>query len=47
MDELDFLSSLNLNFAGYKGSKNQVQTRKKINFAKLDFSKLKYRSTGG
>jgi hypothetical protein len=39
-------------FAGYTGSKNQVWNRLKIQFVKLDFSKLilteiKYRSTGG
>ena len=28
-DELGFLFSLNLNFAGYTGSKNQVQRNKK------------------
>ena len=31
-NKLDFLSSLNLIFAGYTGSKNQVRTRKKIKF---------------
>jgi hypothetical protein len=38
LDELDFLSTSNLNFAGYTGSKNQVQTRQKIKFIQLDFS---------
>ena len=37
-DELDFLSISNSNFAGYTGSKNQVQTRQKFQFIKLDFS---------
>ena len=40
LDELDFLSVLNLNFAGYTGGKNQVQTRQKIKFIQLDFSNL-------
>ena len=31
-NKLDFLSSSNLIFAGYTGSKNQVRTRKKIKF---------------
>ena len=34
-------------FAGYTGSKNQVQNRLKIKFVELDFSKSMYRSTGG
>ena len=38
LDELDFLSILNLNFAGYTRSKNQFQTRQKIKFTQLDFS---------
>ena len=33
----------NLNFAGYTGSKNPVQTRQKIQFIKFDFSKIKCR----
>ena len=37
-DELDFLFISNLNFAGYTGSKNLVQTRQKFQFIKLDFS---------
>ena len=44
MDELDFLSISNLNFAGHTGSKNQFPNRQKI---KLDFSKIECRSTGG
>ena len=40
LDELDFLSNLNLNFAGYTGSKNQVQNS-------IDFSKIKCISIGG
>ena len=32
LKNLIFLSTSNLNFAGYSGSKNQVQTRKKIKF---------------
>ena len=39
-DELDFLSISNLNFAGYTGSKNLVQTWQKFQFIKLDFSNL-------
>ena len=31
-NKLNFLSSLNLIFAGYTGSKNQVRTRQKIKF---------------
>ena len=34
-------------FAGYTGSKNPVQNRLKIQFVELDFSEIKYRSTGG
>ena len=37
-----YLSSLNLIFAGYTGSKNQVRTRLKIKFVKLDFSNGEY-----
>ena len=37
-DELDFFSISNLNFAGYTGSKNLIQTRQKFQFIKLDFS---------
>ena len=33
--ELDFFPSLNWIFAGYKGSKNPVQTRKKIQLIKI------------
>ena len=35
-DELDFFPSLNWIFSGYTGSKNRVQTRKKIQFIKLE-----------
>ena len=35
-DEFDVWSISNWNFAGYKGSKYQVQTRKKIKFINLD-----------
>ena len=38
LDELDFWFISNLNFAGYPGSKNLVQTRQKFQFIKLDFS---------
>ena len=34
-------------FAGYTGCKNQVWNRLKIQFVELDFSEIKYRSTGG
>ena len=37
-DELDFLSIWNLNFTGYNRQKNLVQTRKKVQFIKLDIS---------
>ena len=37
-DQLDFLSISNLNFAGYTGSENLVETRQKFHFIKLDFS---------
>ena len=37
-DELDFFPSLNWIFAGYTGSKNPVQTRKKIQFIKIEIS---------
>ena len=40
LDEIDFLFISNLKFAGYTGSKNQVQTRQKIKFSQLDFSNL-------
>ena len=40
LDELDFLSISNLDFAGYTGSKSQVQNRQKIKFIQLDFSNL-------
>ena len=55
LDELDFLSISNLNFAGYTGSKNQVQTRQKFEFfrnlfffefvinSQIDISKIKHR----
>ena len=47
-DELDFFPSLNWIFAGYTGSKNPVQTGKKIQFIKLEIwnwrmSKIKCR----
>ena len=35
LDELDSLFILNLNFAGYTGSKNQVQNRLKIKFCQF------------
>ena len=38
--ELDFLSIASLIFAGYTGSKNPVRTRQKIQFIKLDFTKI-------
>ena len=45
--ELDFLSILNLIFAGYTGSKNQVWNRQKIKFKnqfrEMQISKIKYR----
>ena len=49
---IDFLSVSNLNFAGYTGSKSQVQNSQKIKFIqldffKLDFSKIKCRSIEG
>ena len=34
-------------FAGYTGSKNSVRNRLKIQFVEIDFSEIKYRSTGG
>ena len=34
-------------FTGYTGSKNPVLYRLKIQFVELDFSEIKYRSTGG
>ena len=40
LDELDFWSTSNLNFAGYTGSKNQVRTRPKIKFIQIHFSNL-------
>ena len=46
LEELEFLSISNLNFAGYTGSKNQVRTRPKIKFVQLDLSKIKCKSTG-
>jgi hypothetical protein len=44
---LEKSSLTNWIFAGYTGSKNPVQNRLKIQFIELDFSKIKYRSTGG
>jgi hypothetical protein len=44
LDELDFLSTSNLNFAGYTGSKNQVHPTW---FFQLDFLKIKFRAIGG
>jgi hypothetical protein len=38
LDDFDFLSSSNLIFSGYAGSKNQVQTRQKTKFIRLDVS---------
>ena len=38
LDELDFLSISNFNFAGYTGSKNQVGNGQKIKFVPLNFS---------
>jgi hypothetical protein len=43
LDELDFLSILNLNFAGCTGSKNEIRPTW---FFKLNFSKIKPRSIG-
>jgi hypothetical protein len=45
-DEQDFFASLDSIFAGYTGSKSQVQNRQKIKFIKLylqkiDISKIK------
>ena len=37
-DKLDIFSSSNWIFAGYTGSKNQVQNRQKIKFVELNFS---------
>ena len=39
-------SILKLNFAGYTGSKNQVQNGLKMEFFKIHFSNIKCRSTG-
>ena len=39
-NELDFLSSLNLDFTGYTGSKNPIWIGPKIQFIELDFSNL-------
>jgi hypothetical protein len=33
-------------FAGYKDSKNPVQTREKIQFIKLEMSKIRFRWIG-
>ena len=38
LDELDFWSTSNWNFAGYTGSKNLVRTRPKIKFIQIHFS---------
>ena len=38
-DELHFWSTLNLNFAGYTSSKNQVRNRPKMEFVEIHFSK--------
>ena len=46
-DELDFSSISNSNFVGYTGSKNLVQTKKKILFIKLDFSNSIYQNPSG
>ena len=39
-DEIHFWSISNSNFAGYAGSKNQVQKRAKVEFVELHFLKL-------
>ena len=44
LDELEFLSTSILNFAGYTGSKNQVHPTW---FLKLNFLKIKYKSKKG
>ena len=44
---LIFLSISKLNFAGYTGSKYQVQTRQKIKFVQLDFSNSFFQTVGG
>ena len=38
-DELHFWSTLNLNFAGYTSSKDQVRNRLKMEFVEIHFSK--------
>ena len=57
MDDLDFLTTLNLNFAGeflttsnlnfagYTSSKNQVRNKTKIKFVQLDFSNSIFRKS--
>ena len=47
LDELDFWSILNLIFAGYTGSKNQVRNRVKIQFVELDFLNLIFQNAFG
>ena len=44
-DKLPFSSYLNLNFAGYKDSKNQFRNKPKMKFVEIHFSKSKCRST--
>ena len=38
-DKLHFSSYLNLNFAGYKDSKNQFRNKPKMKFVEIHFSK--------